>query len=646
MNVKVKLQDVPITPFDLSLFQRQMEQELKDLFPFSSLDLFFANESSDLDELIERIPFSSRQKMRARSHLAERRPFWDRVLHQALLPLEHGNGSSLVICRITGMPKTIGTEEGLWFLGLARHVLEATLKEKKAQALYMEEKGVPQYLTLFFREGDTEGKDIVELSFYKKNEPPIDHVEEIVKRSFCAKEVSFCGRINDSSWFVAKGPSKRRIETGVKACVSSLRQGGNTLRSFSLYDGVCGIDEILGLKRFAKGLGAAVFSATSVRNLMKELGMAKDFKLHATTKLPSKASMGAFFLLGSNKAQERARRIMEERGLVQEVSEKALFAVAPVRNRQGGLFALEETCKDIFNVIKEETGDESLTAGFASPFQPFVTRKGLFYSCLLAFYHAKLLGPGKMAIFDHVTCNVHGDILFSWGDLSGAIRCYRRGLMLKKDDENLLNSLGACLADASRLSEAQGLFERVLNTNPKSIMALYNLSGVHLRRGRLEKAAKALEKAARQNGSDTAILTRLLDVYIKMGEFDKAYEISKRLTGSGAATRGWLLKLCARAAFETRNWQEAKELFKKCIERMPEDRESLLLLAKGFFTFEGDAETANVLLRQLDIEKCADDNLEKEAKALSLLIHEATCSKVEGNGLDNLRVKVLDKQGI
>ncbi len=646
MNVKVKLQDVPITPFDLSLFQGQLEKELKDFFPFSALDLLFANDSSDLDKLIERIPFSSRQKVRAKEHLAERRHFWDRVLHQALLPLGHGNGDGLVVCRITGMPKTIGTEEGLWFLRLARHVIETALKEKKFQALYMEEKGLPQYLSLFLKEGNPKGKDIVELSFYKKNEPPIDQVEEIIKRFFRAKDVSFCGRINDSSWFLAKGLSKKSIETCVKACVSSLRQNGKTLRSFSLYDGVCGTEEIIGLKRFARGLGASVFSATAVRNLMNELGIAKDFKLPAPTNLPQKASIGAFFLFGANKAQERAKRSMEERGLVQEVSEKALFAIVPVKNGKGGLFVLEETCKDILNVVKKETGDENINVGFSSPFQPFVTRKGLFYSSLLAFYHAKLLGPGKMAIFDHVTCNVHGDILFSWGDLSGAIRCYRRGLTLKKDDENLLNSLGACLADASRLSEAQGLFERVLKTNPRSIMALYNLSGVHLRRGRLDKAAKVLEKAARQNESDTAILSRLLDVYIKIGEFEKAYKISQELTGSGVVTRGWLLKLCARAAFETKNWQEAKELFKKCIEKMPEDRESLFLLAKGFFTFEGDADTANVLLRQLDIRKCANDNLEKEAKALSVLIHEAISSKDEGRGHENLRVKVLDKQGI
>ncbi len=584
---------------DLLLFKEHLTDQLRNHFPFEDLQLFGIIHPDELDELIKAIPFSERQRERARGCLQQGRPFWDRILHQAVMPLGNGAESFNIICRITGMPKTIGAEEGQWFLSLARENLKNWLKSAKDKALFQENKEIPNYLESFFRENDRD-VTVIELAFYKEPGLEVEEIQDILAMAFGTRQVVFGGLADGSLWFLLPEFPEKKVQAGIKTALRALKGIGSSVRRFFVYDSVNGSSSIVPSKAFALGLRTRIFARTFGQGLLHELGLGPieefcspdEHDLRAT-----KSSLAAFIVFSSEAQRKGAKSLVENEGYFCNVGERGLFCIMPGACGSGG-DALFEKCQDYFE--KLQNIDKGAIAGFASPRQPLVSQRGLFYSSFLALYHAHLLGPGNLALFDHVTCNVHGDILFSWRDLPGAMACYRKGLSLEPKDVNLLNSLGACLADLSRLSEAERYFLKVLELEPDNVMALYNLSGIYLSKGRLEEAREAITKALAAGSLDLALLKRLLEIHVKEQDWDEAYNISRTILDNHPECSGPVLKLCARAALEAGNWQEARDLLKALLKKCPGDFEGILLLAKGFLDYEADVSTVERLLTRLD----------------------------------------------
>jgi tetratricopeptide (TPR) repeat protein len=114
---------------------------------------------------------------------------------------------------------------------------------------------------------------------------------------------------------------------------------------------------------------------------------------------------------------------------------------------------------------------------------------------LKALLHGEFYGYMSCVVFDALSLNVSGDIHFGEGDLVGAVREYRHGLVIDKKNTNLLNSLGVTYALMNRNKEAQSCFKKVLAIDSKNFMALYNKGLGELSTGNHSAAAIDFEMA-------------------------------------------------------------------------------------------------------------------------------------------------------
>ncbi len=606
--------------YDPFLFETGLQNSLKEILPFDSLSLVDIKSNEELEAILRRIPFSDRQRERAKSHLLKGKSFWDRVLNQALVPIQQNGNGPVILCRLTGMPKNIGAEEGYWLLALASQVLTGKLESAKRESLFKEKQDVPLYIHLLLKNGN-ESFDIVELSFYSWPAQSLDNVKESLKSCFCADEVAFAGLTSGrSTWFLLKNPTVRKMDVTLMDLASRFRQAGYTPKILRFYDSVTDFNELSAQKILAEGAGAKIFSSSLAREFFNEIGVDSAIFSSLIGLRVSRSSVVGLFIFSSKEKAQRASRSLKGQVDVVTLSGNFLLVTlqtAAVKDPD----RIQEVCQKVFDSVKSNH-DKAVVAGFASPLQPLVTRENVFFASLFANYHARLLGPGNMALFDHVTCNVQGDVLFSWGDLAGAMACYRKGLLLKGDDINLLNSLGVCLADAARLRDAEHFFKKVLKVDPDNEMALYNLSGIYLRQSRFSRAMTATLRAIDKKNDNLVLLTRLLEIYVAKGSWSKAYEISNKILDSGRITGGTLARTCARVSIENGDWSRAKELLKACLKKNTEDPETLLLLAKGFWMFEKDLDTASRMLSGFWRKKPAEEQLKTEAMELQRRIDE------------------------
>ena len=136
--------------------------------------------------------------------------------------------------------------------------------------------------------------------------------------------------------------------------------------------------------------------------------------------------------------------------------------------------------------LRAQGGEETLTVVAAKAIE--------------AARHAGFYGPGGIAFFDAVTCNIAGDAHFADGNLPQAIKKYRAGLTLEPENVNLLNSLGVALAMLNRHGEATLLLRRALTVDGENCMVLANLGFIAQLRHRTDEAidffARALPPAA------------------------------------------------------------------------------------------------------------------------------------------------------
>lgn len=161
------------------------------------------------------------------------------------------------------------------------------------------------------------------------------------------------------------------------------------------------------------------------------------------------------------------------------------------------------------------------------------SRTASLLNCRRALMHGDFFGPGSVTLFDHISLNVSGDYFFDEGDYRQAVRDYRAGLELQKDDVNLMNSLGVTLIELNRLGEGVRYFDMVLQQDRENFMALVN-KGFAMRM--LQKEDEALKCLARAEACEefpsssvaADISLQLGRLYCDSGEYQEAVRVLEK----------------------------------------------------------------------------------------------------------------------
>ncbi|AVD71466.1 tetratricopeptide repeat protein [Desulfobulbus oralis] len=188
-----------------------------------------------------------------------------------------------------------------------------------------------------------------------------------------------------------------------------------------------------------------------------------------------------------------------------------------------------DRAEQIRTALHEELPDVPIAVGIAGYPCLDYPKRATPANCFKALLHASLLGPGQLVLFDHLTLNVSGDSFFEEGDYHQAIQEYRRGLRLKADDVNLLNSLGVTLGAYGQETQAAECFRRLLALDANNHMALANLGYILLRKGKNAEALAKLELARTvfpaSEPLPRELLKSLVQLYLERQREDLALEV-------------------------------------------------------------------------------------------------------------------------
>lgn len=207
-------------------------------------------------------------------------------------------------------------------------------------------------------------------------------------------------------------------------------------------------------------------------------------------------------------------------------------------------------------------------------------KKQIPSNCLKALLHASLLGTGHTVHFDQLSLNVSGDSFFEEGNYQQAIREYRRGLRLKPDDVNLLNSLGVALAAYGQERLAAASFRQALSLDAANHMALANLGYILLALGKSDEAFSCLQQAqAAFPESETPpreLLLPLARLYLERSLYKEALGVLTLWNNNAALTKdnlyfrqlGIALKGCG-------DIDKAMRAFEQALKLAPQDAISM-----------------------------------------------------------------------
>jgi len=135
-----------------------------------------------------------------------------------------------------------------------------------------------------------------------------------------------------------------------------------------------------------------------------------------------------------------------------------------------------------------------LTGVAKFPFHDF-KKNEILGNALKAADHGAFFGPDTLIHFDTTSLNISGDRLYQLDNLSMAVEDYKRGLKIKPNDINLINSLGVCYGVMDELDKAEKEFKTAMKISPDEIMINYNIGLLYQIDGDLDKAIIYLRKA-------------------------------------------------------------------------------------------------------------------------------------------------------
>jgi tetratricopeptide (TPR) repeat protein len=249
-----------------------------------------------------------------------------------------------------------------------------------------------------------------------------------------------------------------------------------------------------------------------------------------------------------------------------------------------------------FAVQAKEDLDVDLAVGVAG--YPCLTfhKTDVLENARKALDHARLLPAPQVAAFDSVTLNLAADKLFNAGDLYGAVEQYKLSLLADEANAIARNSLGICLARLGKLDQAKHHFERVVEANPKDIMALYNLASALQSTGEAGPAREAYARCLKLDPRNRFALIRLGMLH-EATDPDKARDYLAQACSLPGGEK-LAARHLARLALAAGNTAEAREFLHQALVHNHKDAQSLHLLARLYLDSGEDPEIAETLARQ------------------------------------------------
>jgi tetratricopeptide (TPR) repeat protein len=249
--------------------------------------------------------------------------------------------------------------------------------------------------------------------------------------------------------------------------------------------------------------------------------------------------------------------------------------------------------------LEQEHASLSVAAGICRwPFHGN-TKTETTVNCRKALMHGRFFGPGAVTVFDHVSLNVSGDYLFDEGDYRQAVRDYRAGVGIARDDFNLMNSLGVALTALNRLHEAVVCFDRVVKKDPENFMALVNMGFVQRMLGDKGEALRCFEQASRHREfAESSVFPdlslQLGRLYCDAGRFDRALDILHWYEKHPGSRQEYsLYSLLGEAYAEKKQPEQAIPALQKAVRKNPHDARSLSLLGE---LYAGDGQGDDIAL--------------------------------------------------
>jgi len=135
-----------------------------------------------------------------------------------------------------------------------------------------------------------------------------------------------------------------------------------------------------------------------------------------------------------------------------------------------------------------------------------------------ALAHAEFLGPGSLVAFDAVSLNISGDNHYDAGDIAGAVKEYRKGLLLDPQNVNIHNSLGVCYGVLGEFDKALAEFSEAMRIDESEVMAVYNTGLTYILRDEVERGMEYLKKAVQIDDGIFEICLQLGRVCLEAGD--------------------------------------------------------------------------------------------------------------------------------
>jgi tetratricopeptide (TPR) repeat protein len=225
------------------------------------------------------------------------------------------------------------------------------------------------------------------------------------------------------------------------------------------------------------------------------------------------------------------------------------------------------------------------------------SRGQVFENARKALHHAAFFGPNSKVLFDAVSLNISGDMLYQEGDISGAIREFQTALKIDPSNVNIHNSLGVCYARLGKHEEAREFFSTAKWISPDEVMPVYNLGLVCLITGNRKEALDLFLEAQFIENGIYEVVYQIGKIYLEESDPIRAkpyFEEAVKIRPASGTGYRYLGDCCL--AMNQQN--EAVVAYKKAVKLNPNDASSLSSLGYLFHTMGENAEIAITFCRQ------------------------------------------------
>lgn len=630
---------------EIKLLQSDVKLWLQGIFPFKDLHVIELTETGM--DVPNALHVQQRQLARAEEKLKTNECFIDRVSHTLFIPFMALLNEPITAIALTGVNRLISLEEVDRWGAALKASIEEKIKSIATETRLAPSKEIPGYLKRYLSQTPSKVFGILHLttsyndlflalmsSQEKKGKQVLTEKLPQLPRSW---EIKWLGGNETELWLLIPDVDEREFHLTtkkiindsvqktslVKRCVSHLFNTNNLSTNQIL-------ERISNTETIAQLLGTNIFSQQSLETLQQKLDLQDILAVLSTLDRMFLTKKHQAFLLLQSQQPLNIETISEDFGFNRDVEcavlDENLLLLSEIFTSPNRPHSLSEWANDTANTLIKQ--QNVFLAGVCATWQ-----KGYagVASVLFALLHAKFLhNPHSNTIiaFDDITLNVMADEFYAWGDLKGALKLYTEAYKQKKTSQTLLNSLGATLAECGEKAKAMTVFKEATLSFPNDFEGYYNLGGILIDKKRYDEAQECLEKALTLVPDDLRVKLRHLTLLEKTKQDHAALTFAEGLVTDSKISEkvpGSTFRLLASLRWKAgMSWGEIKWALEEAVRRSPVDIEALLLLSKGYLSFEQDTKTAgmffekaaNLLSSGSNTSRSTKENFQKLATSL------------------------------